>query len=419
MSNNTVNYNNVPFQLNSNNMNSNVNSMNSNTISQSMDIDDTSPLVIAQRQGPDANTTSVDIQKVLSGDAQSIRTLKLCLQARGWCFVDLSNEFMVASSSCLQTVSQFLAQSQQVKQNHAFEPHFGYFTNEFKQGYRMLTGPYLKQIPTLAPQVTNFAISMDSLCQAILYKCGPYLFNGEDGLKQMIPLIASNKQNVDRSFHDSLGVHLPTSMRGVTRMANSIRRDVVGYGMLDIVRYEHSLSQNLNVTEHVDPGLFSISLQSTAPGLQMYDNSTNSYVDVPIGQSVLWTGSMASHLTAGNIYPGRHRVVTTNQPRMTLWYEVCIDSQVPNFLLKNQPFVIRSLTPPTNTKLVRVKMGNRLLELNVPESATMDALIQHIERTDGIPPTKRGPSSFWRNNIILPFSQKVSEIDSNDILDLR
>jgi hypothetical protein len=60
-----------------------------------------------------------------------------------------------------------------------------------------------------------------------------------------------------------------------------------GYGMLDIVEYFNNddndlIDKKTVVDSHGDPGLFSISLGSTNPGLSMRDPVTKQWIHVPI-----------------------------------------------------------------------------------------------------------------------------------------
>jgi len=57
--------------------------------------------------------------------------------------------------------------------------------------------------------------------------------------------------------------------------------------MLDIMEYhvlsntDDKTSSDTVVSEHGDPGLFSFSFQSNAPGLSMLDPLTNTWIPVP------------------------------------------------------------------------------------------------------------------------------------------
>ncbi len=82
------------------------------------------------------------------------------------------------------------------------------------------------------------------------------------------------------------------------------------YGMLDCVRYFKKYdmpildteTQQSEVEEHVDPGLFSISLVSDAAGLELKD-AHGQWVPVPIDipqLGVIWNGLLASEIGQSN-----------------------------------------------------------------------------------------------------------------------
>lgn len=89
--------------------------------------------------------------------------------------------------------------------------------------------------------------------------------------------------------------------------------------MFDIVHYfntEDSRPEDVdeNVAAHSDPGVFSLSLKSTAPGLQLFDPETNAWIDCPLDVAVLWCGSAVKTLNP-DMPLGLHRVVRAETPR--------------------------------------------------------------------------------------------------------
>lgn len=84
-----------------------------------------------------------------------------------------------------------------------------------------------------------------------------------------------------------------------------------GYGMIDFAKYTNSQEDgkdnnnlNDNVTPHCDPGLFSMSFGSTAPGLEMFDPETEEWISVTNDRTVFWLGSAASEITGGRLKSG-------------------------------------------------------------------------------------------------------------------
>ena len=110
-------------------------------------------------------------------------------------------------------------------------------------------------------------------------------------------------------------------------------------GLLDFVHYkniedkqevsEYPMIKNKaeNVGAHTDPGLFSLSFMSTAPGLQLYDRDCWRVIGNDCG--VLWCGEAAPRISMGKIKAGIHRVMFNgDQPRFTSWYEASVDAQL-------------------------------------------------------------------------------------------
>ena len=105
-----------------------------------------------------------------------------------------------------------------------------------------------------------------------------------------------------------------------------------GWGMLDIVQYHNQkvpVERGYNVAPHSDPGLFSIHTKSNNPGnysfpalppllansssrryvgLEMLDPSTNEWIPIPVGASVIFCGAKAHWLTKKRIKMAMHRV---------------------------------------------------------------------------------------------------------------
>lgn len=90
-------------------------------------------------------------------------------------------------------------------------------------------------------------------------------------------------QIIDKISVPFFGFKLNPSNNTLTLLANA---KYSGYGMLDIVEYYNNdnndlIDKKIVVDSHGDPGLFSISLGSTSPGLSMHDPQTKKWVPVP------------------------------------------------------------------------------------------------------------------------------------------
>jgi len=116
------------------------------------------------------------------------------------------------------------------------------------------------------------------------------------------------------------------------------------FGMLDMAHYFNknvpktpppamgSSVEEVNCVPHYDPGLLSISFFSDNEGLQLFDPTTQKWVDGPLTSTtaVIWLGEAA--LKASKKKPlkaGVHRVIypKNRKPRLTMWYEVCTVKQ--------------------------------------------------------------------------------------------
>jgi hypothetical protein len=193
---------------------------------------------------------------------------------------------------------------------------FGFFQTGRKEGYRFMTGNRLKQFmfpgepytpnveehPIDSVPFKKIALACDQLSRKIIDKQGKYLFNIQS--------------------QESLSI-LP------------LMRDDA-FGLFDIVKYNPQgmfskifQGTDSQVDEHADPGLFSISLGSTSEGLEMFDPVSKEWIAVPCDAMVLWCGHAVTDISGGQVIPGVHRVRATDKKRLTAWYEVCCDDQVP------------------------------------------------------------------------------------------
>jgi hypothetical protein len=114
--------------------------------------------------------------------------------------------------------------------------------------------------------------------------------------------------------------------------------------MMDIAHYfndsyifdnvaSKQLPKNINCDSHYDPGLFSFSVLSTAPGLELFDFSTNTWVqfdNYSKGQTdkgIIWCGK-AANFANSLFHPCVHRVTRSlDTPRTAMWYEICQSGQ--------------------------------------------------------------------------------------------
>jgi len=100
--------------------------------------------------------------------------------------------------------------------------------------------------------------------------------------------------------------------------------------MFDVVKYtSNKLEREMMVPSHMDPGVFSFSVYSNAPGLEMLDLTTKQWIKVPLDVGIIWCGVAANEASETELKGAYHRVTQhSDYPRLTFWYEVCTRNQV-------------------------------------------------------------------------------------------
>jgi ubiquitin-like protein Nedd8 len=319
----------------------------------------------------------IDLQKVVDGDETTILHFRQLLSIRGWCFVEVPLALPKIAKSTLERAEEFFKLTNEEKSKYKLPTNFGYVSNKSKQVYRALTGPLLVELDLpeqLKDCITALAFKLDQMCLQIIDKISVPFF----------------------------GRQLNPSNNNLTLLAKA---KYSGYGMLDIVEYFNNddndlIDKKTVVDSHGDPGLFSISLGSTNPGLSMRDPVTKQWIHVPIDKCVLWCGSAAQELmnysdsaNLGLLQVGMHRVEKSeNGPRRTLWYEVCTKYQVPKAIhfygMKATPPVV----DPQTDSVVRVNMKTLMGEIVVLELRGSDVVYKMKELMQdkkGFPPEKQ------------------------------
>lgn len=110
------------------------------------------------------------------------------------------------------------------------------------------------------------------------------------------------------------------------------------WGMFDVAKYNNNHLE-MKCKEHFDPGLLSLSLRSTQPGLQL-KNEYGEWIDPPHDKNIaiLWTGDAAVKINP-LLKHGIHRVINKSNiqiPRIAIWYEICTFQQEHRELLNDK-----------------------------------------------------------------------------------
>lgn len=317
-------------------------------------------------------STVIDLPEILqcSGDASAhVFQLKATLELRGWAFVSLPGNLLQRAGEASAAAAAFFSEASD-KDGFHHPPRYGYTSNHDKEALRVLTGGMVSsmQLPkgAVSSSIRALSSTLDDVCTGLLHKIAPTVFGtsvADLGRTQEIPLLMSTDE------------------------------EHTEYGMLDIVQYHNRCLGTAvvagegayNVAPHGDPGLFALSVFSDEPGLELYDPVTASWVKPPLDAGVLWCGFAAEEATGGRVRSGIHKVGTSASKRMTIWYEVCVRSQIPPSIRKNG--LQKSRVEPSqssNTIFVKTLQGTTI-SLAVEATDSIDSIKSKIGEREAIP----------------------------------
>ena len=178
------------------------------------------------------------------------------------------------------------------------------------------------------------------------------------------------------------------------------------WAMFDIAKYHNDgKRQKINCEEHFDPGLLSLSLRSTQPGLQLKDEN-GKWIKPPFAKdiAILWTGDAAVKFNP-TLKRGYHRVINgeLNVPRIAMWHEICISSQEHKELISK----------PEPEKVIEREAKKQKVEYELDpkkQNIKIELDPKKFEGDSGIPMSKSmSPMSFMKEikpiNPINPFDK--------------
>lgn len=267
-------------------------------------------------------TSAIDLQSpkayvmqlasILQNDKVTLDYIAESLQTRGYVFVRLPSDLVQKIDECVSLIEQFFSNSFYYKKTFYKKPIFGYFSVKHKESFRLLTGPRLNEqsMPHNFDKIKELIRTIDQMMYITSTFLAPNLF----------PDLFKNADRLNIPFFD-------------------IKKR---WGMFDFARYHNDGDrQGLNCQEHFDPGLLSFHIRSTEQGLQLKDEF-GKWIHVPTDKTlaVMWAGKAATQINP-KIKPCIHRVdCAFGKPRISLWHEICTESQEHKELLKDTKQVI-------------------------------------------------------------------------------
>jgi isopenicillin N synthase-like dioxygenase len=294
--------------------------------------------------------THYPLSCLLEKNNSHLEQVKTELETRGWSFFKMDEpaaKYLSIEPDTMPTLykgfKKWMEQSQKEKDKYRHvkypENRFGYFATSRKEGFRFMTGEELEDLRIFenVKEFKTIAAACDKLAEHMMTDgCGKFLFNVKDEKDlDQLPLLFPIHPTKDNT----------KEVRNWSEPRDSLKhREPSKFGLFDIVKYHSSETfsekfqgTDSQVNEHADPGLFSISLGSSAAGLEMFDPSTNEWVGVPNDTVVLWCGNEVTKVSHGTVKPGVHRVKASKERRVTAWYELCTREQIPSPSVANIP----------------------------------------------------------------------------------
>jgi isopenicillin N synthase-like dioxygenase len=237
------------------------------------------------------------------------------IKLRGFAFVSLPPDLVSDIDQSVTEIKQFFDKSSELKSKFLKNPVFGYFDTTHKESFRFLTGQRLPEhrIPSTFKYIESVIHQADKIMFRLSLACAENLFPNiiTQAKKHQIPLFDYQKP----------------------------------WGMFDITKYHNDGSRTrsgktLNCEAHFDPGLLSLHLRSTEPGLQLQDENgkwINPPTDPKVG--IIWAGDIATKINP-LIRHGVHRVQTLGKPRIAIWHEICTEAQEHKELIETKKEVL-------------------------------------------------------------------------------
>lgn len=303
----------------------------------------------------------ITLTSILQNDKESINLVSESLQTRGYSFIRLPRDLIHQIDINMLLMESFFLKPQYYKKDFFKDPIFGYFGVDHKESFRLLTGSRISEhrIPANLNKLKDLIHTVDQIMYSISLMLAPILF----------PNLLTDAQKLDIPFYN---------------MKNQ-------WGMFDVAKYHNDGSRtDINCKAHYDPGLLSLSLRSTQPGLQLKDEF-GKWIKTPEDTSIaiLWAGKAATEMNP-KIKPGIHRVANPDipgKPRISMWHEICTSAQEHKELIKKKDNIpenkIKSIHPYLIKKTVESIKTIDSIQKEFPSTNPYT-----FEKTTGIPMSK-------------------------------
>jgi hypothetical protein len=286
------------------------------------------------------------LQDIIDGKVTD--ELHQALATRGWVFIELNDELRQYSEGCMLATSHFLNKEEETtKYEYKHNTHYGYFDNAQKEGFHIVTGDYIDKVklpPKVDKIITHFSKLLDTTAGTII--------QNNQTLFKMKPAPVT--------------------------------------GLLDVVCYQPTIYET-RVSEHGDPGLFSISFGSLGQGLAMKDEH-DKWISVPERTAVLWCGTEATEVNS-DLKVGWHKVTNSRNTRTTAWYEVAAKSQLP---ISYEREVIKFERKESFMVTIKTLTG-KSIPIQLSAGDTGINLKMKYQDKEGIPPDKCRLITMYKN----------------------
>lgn len=327
---------------------------------------------------------------ILEGNDNAIKNICKSLINRGYAFIILPDFLIKEIDNLMVIINNFFDKELEYKTPFFKKPMFGYFDVGHKESFRLFTGSRIQEniYPYQFDKIQNFAQYIDKIMYSLSLLLSPYIF----------PNLINKSKELDIPFFNGSQ----------------------SWAMFDITKYYNDGSRKeINCLEHYDPGLLSLSLRSTEPGLQL-KNEHGNWINAPTNKNIamLWAGNAATQINP-KIKPGIHRVINPvadplnnvikKNPRIAIWYEICASYQEHKELLNDKTEKARKLEDLTGIPMS--KSGIPMSKKSYPSSL-------------GTLPRKQKSDSFLNYNsfsspMFGPFDNNksyFSEFDNQNLL---